>query len=524
MRRRAFLKGLVSSILIRPNIFSTTQSPSELSFYEPERDFGHRIRNPDWIKNGWASSKHHIVETDILIAGGGIGGLSCARVLEKHKQNFLIIEAAPFFGGTSASANFHNTPVPLGAHYIMSPPDEAEDILEFLEEAKIITGFSGHIPKYNQNYVLENDARRDRSLYQGKWHEGIGEFLNAPSYRLRRFNQLMDFLSSFRGDDQKRWFSIPTSTSSRDSRAIELFEISFEEYLRQTDLLDEEVRYVTEYACKDDYGAPISKVSAWAGLHYFCCRPRSYKQFTLSTQSGNGHLVEHLLNSFNVQSRKSGTLLCSIQRQSDDWLCLLYSKEGFKTIRCKHLVYAGKSHALSTLFSELPEDLKKLEKPLQQAPWLTTQVVMENLPDQLLETICWDNVSKTSRSVGYIYSNYFQTTIQKPILLTHFYPLLAIPKLTIKKISSLTESELAELVLEDLGAMNPEYLPYISQMIFRRLFHGMGIPKPGFVLPSLRSIDWPKGLYLANSDAFGLPLFEEAFQAGVQCAREIAKG
>ena len=29
---------------------------------------------------------------------------------------------------------------------------------------------------------------------------------------------------------------------------------------------------VVEYSCRDDYGVSHSKVSAWAGLHYFASR------------------------------------------------------------------------------------------------------------------------------------------------------------------------------------------------------------------------------------------------------------
>ena len=433
----------------------------------------------------------------------------------------MLVEAAPFFGGTSASKSFQNTPAPMGAHYIMTPPDEATHILQFLEESKILTGYSNNIPQFDDSYIVENRGNQDRSFHRGQWEDGIGQFFNNPSYKLRKFNQLMDFLSEFRGDDQKRWFSLPTNTSSQDAQAMALFELSFEDYLKQVDLLDEEVRYVTDYACRDDYGVSISKVSAWAGLHYFCCRPRSYEQFTISTQSGNGHLVEHLLNSFNAGRRRSSTLLCSIRRASEGWICLIYSDQGFESISCRHLVYAGKSHALFALFRSLPEDLQKLEKPLEQSPWLTTQILLKNVPSKILEEICWDNVSKASQSVGYIFSNHFQKDISNPILLTHFYPLSAIPGLSVSQINSLTESKLAELVLEDLGSMNPEFIPFITEMIFRRLVHGMGVPRPGFILPSLRTRNDPKGLYLANSDAFGLPLFEEAFQAGVLCAEQI---
>jgi len=524
MKRRAFLQGLMSTVLIRPNLFSFHPSAPRFSLLEPEREFSHQLRKPGFIQSGWKTSSKKISQIDTLIVGSGIGGLSCARILAGHEKDFLLIEAAPFFGGTSAAGSFQNNPAPMGAHYIVTPPDEAVDILKFLEEADIITGTEKGLSVYNPRLLLQNERRRERSFYQGTWSQGIGEYLKTTSYRLKKFYQFMDFLSELRGEDGRRWFSIPTHNSSKDPRALELFHLSFQEYLENADLLDSEVGYVAEYACRDDYGASIDQVSAWAGLHYFCCRPRNYEQFVISSQDGNGHLVQHLLNSFSSEQRRSQTLFCSVKQENSKWNCLLYSARGFERIQCSNLVYAGKSHALASVLSEAPKVLRSMEKPLEQAPWLVTQVLLKKVPHHLLEPLCWDNVSKTSHSVGYIYSNFFQEEVQEPVILTHFYPVLAGLNMNAAHIGSMTKEELGKLVIEDLETTNPELLPYLDQLILRRIIHGMGIPRPGFVLPSLRSIPLAENFHLANSDSFGLPLFEEAFQAGVHSAKAILRG
>ena len=43
-------------------------------------------------------------------------------------------------------------------------------------------------------------------------------------------------------------------------------------WLAAEGLDDIRLRAYLDYACRDDYGAGLDTVSAWAGLHYFACR------------------------------------------------------------------------------------------------------------------------------------------------------------------------------------------------------------------------------------------------------------
>ena len=83
-----------------------------------------------------------------------------------------------------------------------------------------------------------------------------------------------------------------------------------------------------------------------------------------------------------------------------------------------------------------------------------------------------------------------------------------------------------ELVISDLKNSSPELLPYISEVVFRPMFHAMAMPDVTQSLPSLKQSTLPyriKNIFLCNSDTYGLPLFEEAFQIGFHTSDAILK-
>jgi hypothetical protein len=48
--------------------------------------------------------------------------------------------------------------------------------------------------------------------------------------------------------------------------------ITFKTWLDREGLSDPQLRWYLDYSCRDDYGAGIASISAWAGIHYFASR------------------------------------------------------------------------------------------------------------------------------------------------------------------------------------------------------------------------------------------------------------
>ncbi len=543
MHRRQFLRLLglsaTSSFCINSNSMSnpsvddfSLNSKIKTKLFVPDLELGHRLRDPKQIIQGWLKSDE-LPPAETLIAGAGVAGLSCAYHLNKASKEFIIIDPLDRAGGTSASIQCGALDVPLGAHYLMSPPAESNELRQFLFDVKAIISKSKGINQFDKNLLLNTRRSTERSFYNGQWYEGIGDSLGnrKQSPKLKKFHHFWQFLSDLKGDDGRRWFSIPTGKSSRDLKALELFKINFVDYLRNAEMWDEQVEYVVNYACMDDYGCLANQVSAWVGFHYFACRPYYEIPVTLTSSSGNAWLVKALLKNISSSKTQWNTVLASFKEHSQGIDCLLTNRQGKWWRQTFHnVVYAGKNHTLKYLNRDewFVNGLKKVipNLPRDQKIWLTTQIRLNSLPNSIEKSLCWDNVDIHSSSVGYIHANHQQSSTDNNTVITHFFPISAKLNWSSEELQSKSKDELLELVISDLKNSSPELLPYISEVVFRPMFHAMAIPDVKQTLPSLKQSTLPyriKNIFLCNSDTYGLPLFEEAFQIGFHTSDAILK-
>ena len=88
----------------------------------------------------------------------------------------------------------------------------------------------------------------------------------------RRFFSEVDRLRQYRDASGKRLFAIPSVLSSSDAEWQELDRITFKQWLDKNNYKSATLHWYLNYCCRDDFGARFDKVSAWAGLHYFCSR------------------------------------------------------------------------------------------------------------------------------------------------------------------------------------------------------------------------------------------------------------
>src|SRR5262249_37415585 len=69
------------------------------------------------------------------------------------------------------------------------------------------------------------------------------------------------------------------------------------EWLGRNNFTSPRLRWLVDYACRDDYGCTAEQTSAWASLFYFAARvakPGAEAQPLMTWPEGNGRLVAHL--------------------------------------------------------------------------------------------------------------------------------------------------------------------------------------------------------------------------------------
>ena len=143
--------------------------------------------------------------------------------------------------------------------------------------------------------------------------------------------------------------------------------------------------------------------------------------------------------------------------------------------------------------------------------------------------MAWDNVIYDSPSLGYVVATH-QTGPRSgrdtgPTVLTWYHAYAGeTPKAAREKLYGATWEELASAVLADLCRAHPDLPPLVRRIDVMRWGHAMLRPVPGFLSNPVRRLpDAPlAGIRFAHADT-GLPLFEDAQDAGVRAAEAILK-
>jgi protoporphyrinogen oxidase len=151
------------------------------------------------------------------------------------------------------------------------------------------------------------------------------------------------------------------------------------------------------------------------------------------------------------------------------------------------------------------------------SPWLTANLTVENA-EELGET-AWDNVIYQSPALGYVVATHQSLRRHVPRSVWTFYWALTGDAAAQRRwLLGASWGELKERVLRELERAHPAMRRHVSRMDIFRQGHAMRRPVPGAARGERVT---PPGIFLANSDLSGLPLFEEAQYRGVRAAERV---
>ena len=498
---------------------------------------GHRLRTP-----GGLPAPSRTQSIDILIVGGGISGLAARRALHQlaPERAALLLEMEADTGGNAATGHNARTAYPWGAHYLPLPDARDTELLAFLQEADILTGYGPTgLPSYAETMLCHDPA--ERLLLHGHWQAGLVPEAGVPAAdraEIARFLAEMERLRRATDAEGHDRYRLPLDWSVADDAARQLDAESMADWLTRHGYHSPYLRWYLDYSYRDDFGVPAAQVSAWAGLHYFAARKgRAHNappDAVLTWPQGNHFLAEALRQQGGPGVIQANMLVFSIKEQNNGGVeVLAFDNATQQTTRllARQVVLATPWHVTKHLLAA-PVALPALA-PLH-APWLVANLTVAGYPGGPGQPLCWDNVRYGSPALGYLDAEHqalrgFEA--DGPRSLTFYWALPTDPRdpAAARRFAlASTYADWRTLVLTELDLMHPGLAARVRAAELWVWGHGMVAPTPGYVWGAARQQARQPLLggrvHLAHTDLSGISVFEEAFHQGLRAARAVLAG
>ena len=530
LSRRELIAALLGVNLATYAGCSRSPLPAEGELFRTHFEVGHRIRDGASLPVA-----ENVESAKVVIVGGGVAGLSVAwRFLRMGVSDFVLLELESQPGGTAKGGEWDGFRFPWGAHYLPVPMKENAALIDLLDEIGVVEGRNREGEPIISESVLCRDPQ-ERLFHNGRWQEGLfpaDDLSQDDARELREFTQEIDRWVERRDPQGRRIFAIPMATGSDGALARALDRDSMATWLERKGWRSERLRWLIDYACRDDYGLSIEKTSAWAGLFYFASRmPRAGAptQEIMTWPEGNARIVHHLAECAKLQVRTGKAVFNVVPDSSGKSVtvsgCDAKTDSPF-SIRSQHVVIAAPQFVASRMLRNAGEQVPRRDvSTFRYGSWLVANVHLADRPGSNGFPLCWDNVIYDSRSLGYVVSTHQQGVDYGPTVLTWYHPFAdgSDNRVTRREMLALRWQDWADFVIDDLRLAHPEIGNLIRRLDVMCWGHAMIQPRPGFIWSQNRiAASRPVGrIHFAGTDLSGIALFEEAFAHGVRAADEV---
>ena len=493
---------------------------------------GHRLRQP-WPTR--APDVTHRVHT--VIAGGGVAALAAARALRlAGHDDFALLELEDTAGGNSRGMQVGGIACPVGAHYLPLPGDDARAVQELLEELGLRRRVAGRW-QYDERALCHSP--QERLFIDGHWQDGLLPVQGVGAATLAQYRRFADAVAAAR---RAAHYAIPVRKSTFAPIQFAQDAITFEAWLDAHGLTDAHLRWYLDYCCRDDYGAGIASVSAWAGLHYFASRHGfaapgeggGDDAGLLTWPEGNGWLSQRLAAPLGDRLR-AGRVVGRIEhgRHGVSVDALDVASGRLERWQARQAIVALPAWVAARVIESPPEALRQRAASLRTAPWLLAQLQLRApLDDRPGAAPSWDNVLYGAPGLGYVDARHQSLApVPGPTVLTYYRALDGEPGGR-ERLLQTPWSAWRDTIVAELGAAHPDLGQKTARMELVRHGHAMAIPAPGTLqeISRLRKsiqrqklsqsehptliFDAAPRLAFAHADWSGYSVFEEAFTLG----------
>ena len=521
LRRRAFVLGAGAAAVLPGCGRDAARAQPPARWVGAGHERGHRLRE----KSGSLPAPSASYRAGALVVGGGIAGLSALRALVRAGvPDAQLLELEDEAGGNSRGHAMQGIACPLGAHYLPLPGPDAHEVSEWLHEIGLL-----RLDPLRRTSVPEErhlcHSPQERLFIDGAWQDGL---LPPPagSGSLAQYHRFGERVAALQ---REPGFSLPTWRTPWRAGHEALDRQAFAAWLQAEGLEDERLLAYLDYCCRDDYGAGLHTVSAWAGIHYFASRHgfRATNEEggddspVFTWPEGNAWLARRLAAP-NAERIHTGRTVLRVEEGRHEVRVLAWNErerraEAWSAPRA---VIALPLFVAARVLADPPSALVQAAADARYAPWLVADLHLDApLLDRLGAPPSWDNVAYapagTTTALGYVDATHQALNpVRGATVLTAYHALPESQRASLLNDSAATWSR---RVIGDLAAtLHPDLPQRVTQVDLMRYGHAMRIPTPGARGdPALAALRSQRGrLAFAHADLSGYSVFEEAFTLG----------
>lgn len=512
--RRAWLAGAALPLL---QACDTRAPPLEGGFVGASPERGHLLRT------AVAQAAARTQRTRVLIAGGGVAGLAAARALrQRGMEDFVLLELEDQAGGNSRAMRLQGLPCPLGAHYLPLPTDAAREVQDLLEELGLRRRVAGRW-EYDERHLCHSPQER---LYRnGHWQDGLLPVQDIAADTLTQYRRFAARVAALM---RSAPFALPVQRAAFTAEHAALDAQTMAQWLVREGLDDAQLLWYLDYCCRDDFGAGLASVSAWAGIHYFASRHGFHapgdadaeREAVLTWPEGNAWLAQRLAQPLGDRLR-CGRVVRRIatHRHGVAVQALDLGSGQLEQWEATHCIVALPVFVATRVLADAPAFVHDAAAALRYAPWLVANVHLRAaLADRGGAAPSWDNVVYGSQGLGYVdagHQGLEQRRPDSPRVLSWYHAL----GLATDARSALLQQpwqHWAMQLFDELGAAHPDLRDKASHIAIARYGHAMATPVPGLLQRLRANPATPRAgaLLFAHADWSGYSVFEEAFTRG----------
>jgi hypothetical protein len=456
-------------------------------------------------------------------------------------DDFALLELEDEAGGNSRGGAVGGITCPLGAHYLPVPGDDAPEVQNLLEELGLRQRVMGRW-QIDERHLCHSP--QERLFFNGEWQPGLLPVQSVGADTLAQYAKLSALIAQ--AQKAEKW-TVPASKWPKVPANNHLFAINFDSYLRRNGLTDPHLRWYLDYCCRDDYGAGLATVSAWAGIHYFASRHGFHvpgsdnsgeggeRDGILTWPEGNAWLTRKLAAPLK-ERLKTGWVVLRVAEVKHGVEVDAYNPAQHITHRwlAERCINALPVFIAARVVDNPPDFLRAAAAQTRYAPWLVANIhISAPLFDRPGPAPAWDNVIYGSTAGGLGYVDAMHQSL-RPVpgatVLTHYRALGDVPSGR-NLLMDTPWATWRDTILAELGVPHPDIASKTTRIDITRYGHAMAVPIPKVVsqtglksplnINSLLSKKEQSNLRrqrisYAHSDWAGYSVFEEAFTMGHQ--------